>query len=134
MNLSPDKVGLGWRPDLAAGVLSHLDQIDLLEVIADDFFDAPHRAVRALQTLSSQIPVVLHGVGMGLASAAPVETKRLDKIARLVDQVRPHGWSEHLAFVRGGGVEIGHLAATPRTKDTVEATAKNLSRATALVG
>lgn len=134
MNLSPDGVGLGWRPDLAAGILSHLDQMDLLEVIADDFFDAPRREVRALQTLSAQIPVVLHGVGMGLASAFHVEPKRLEKMARLVDQVRPRGWSEHLAFVRGGGFEIGHLAAAPRTKDTVEAAAENLSRATALIG
>lgn len=134
MNLSPDRVGLGWRPDLAAGILSHLDQMDLLEVIADDFFDAPRREVRALQTLSAQIPVVLHGVGMGLASAFHVEPKRLEKMARLVDQVRPRGWSEHLAFVRGGGFEIGHLAAAPRTKNTVEAAAENLSRATALIG
>lgn len=130
----PDKVGLGWRPDLAAGILSHLDQIDLLEVIADDFFDRPRREVRALRTLSSQIPVMLHGIGMGLASAAPVETKRLEKMAYLVEQVRPHGWSEHLAFVRGGGIEIGHLAAAPRTKVTVEGTAENLSRAAAIIG
>lgn len=134
MSVSPDKVGLGWRPDLAAGILSHLDHIDLLEVIADDFFDAPRREVRALQTLSSQIPVVLHGVGMGLASALPVAPKRLEKMARLVDQVRPHGWSEHLAFVRGGGFEIGHLAAAPRTQETVEAASENLSLATALIG
>ena len=134
MNPTSDKVGLGWRPDLAAGILSHLDRIDLLEIIADDFFDAPRRDIRALQTLSSQIPVVLHGVGMGLASATPVETRRLEKMARLVDRVRPQGWSEHLAFVRGGGVEIGHLAAAPRTKDTVEGTAENLSRAASLVG
>ena len=134
MNLRADKVGLGWRPDLAAGILSHLDRIDLLEVIADDFFDAPRRDVRALQTLSSQIPVVLHGVGMELASAAPAETKRLAQMARLVNGVRPQGWSEHLAFVRGGGVEIGHLAAAPRTRDTVEATAENLSRAATVIG
>lgn len=131
---APDRVGLGWRPDLAAGILSHLDRIDLLEVIADDFFDAPCREVRALQTLSSQIPVVLHGVGMGLASASAFETKQIEKMARVVDQVRSQGWSEHLAFVRGGGVEIGHLAAAPRTKDTVEATAENLSRAADLIG
>ena len=129
-----DKVGLGWRPDLAAGIFSHLDRIDLLEVIADDFFDAPRREVRALRTLSSQIPVVLHGTGMGLASSDAVETKLLEKMARLVDQVRPRGWSEHLAFVRAGGVEIGHLAAAPRSKDTVEATAENLSRAADLIG
>ena len=129
-----DKVGLGWRPDLAAGILSHLERIDLLEIIADDFFSAPQRHVRALQTLSSQVPVALHGVSLGLASSVSVETKRLDKMARLVDQVRPQFWSEHLAFVRGGGAEIGHLAAPPRTADTVEGAVENLSRAAALIG
>jgi hypothetical protein len=134
MNTFADKVGLGWRANLAAGIFSHFDRIDLLEVIADDFFDAPRREIRALQTLAAQIPVVLHGVGMGLASTVPVETKRLEKIARLVEQVRPQFWSEHLAFVRGGGIEIGHLAAPPRTVDTVEGAAENLSRAAAVTG
>jgi uncharacterized protein (UPF0276 family) len=132
MNTFADKVGLGWRADLAAGIFSHLDGIDLLEVIADDFFDAPRREIRALKTLASQVPVVLHGVGMGLASSVPVKTKRLEKMARLVEQVRPEFWSEHLAFVRGGGIEIGHLAAPPRTADTLEGVAENLSRAAAL--
>jgi uncharacterized protein len=134
MNSFADKVGLGWRSDLAAGTFSHLDRIDLLEVIADDFFDAPRREIRALRTLASQASVVLHGVGMGLASSVPVENQRLEKMARLVEQVRPQFWSEHLAFVRGGGIEIGHLAAPPRTVDTVEGAAENLSRAAAMVG
>lgn len=129
-----DKVGLGWRPDLAAGILSHLDRIDLLEIIADDFFNVPQRQVRALQTLSSQVSIALHGVSLGLASSVPVETKRVDKMARLVDQLRPQFWSEHLAFVRGGGDEIGHLAAPPRTADTVEGAVVNLSRAASLIG
>ncbi len=134
MNAFHDRVGLGWRADLAAGIFTHLDCIDLLEVVADDFFDAPRGEIRALKTLASQVSVVLHGVGMGLASSVPVETKRLEKMARLADQVQPQFWSEHLAFVRGGGIEIGHLAAAPRTADTLEGAAENLSRAAALVG
>jgi uncharacterized protein (UPF0276 family) len=134
MNTFTDKVGLGWRSDLAAEIFNHLDGIDLLEIIADDFFDSPRREIRALQTLSSQVSVVLHGVGMGLASAAAVETMRLENMARLVGQIRPQFWSEHLAFVRGGGLEIGHLAAPPRTADTVEGAAENLYRAALLVG
>jgi uncharacterized protein (UPF0276 family) len=133
-NIFADKVGLGWRSDLAAGIFSNLDRIDLLEVIADDFFGAPAREIRALKTLASQVSVVLHGVGMGLGSSNPVETKRLEWMARLVDQVRPEFWSEHLAFVRAGGVEIGHLAAPPRTAVTVEGAVENLWRAAALVG
>jgi uncharacterized protein (UPF0276 family) len=48
--------------------------------------------------------------------------------------VRPSGWSEHLAFVRAGGLEIGHLAAPPRTEETVEGTAANLAAARRIVG
>jgi hypothetical protein len=134
MEIAKDRVGLGWRPELAGGVFNHFEQIDLLEVIADDFFDASTKDVRALKTLSNQVPVVLHGVGMGLASAAKVETKRLEHMARLVDIVRPEFWSEHLALVRAGGVEIGHLAAPPRTRETIEGACENLALASAIVG
>ena len=32
-----DRVGIGWRPELAAGILSNLDGIDIVEVIVDDY-------------------------------------------------------------------------------------------------
>jgi hypothetical protein len=32
-----DQVGMGFRPELAAGIFSNLERIDLVEVIADDF-------------------------------------------------------------------------------------------------
>src|SRR5258708_27540905 len=98
-----DRIGLGWRPELAAGIFANLDRIDVVEIIADDYFDAPRSRVRALRTLAAQTPVVLHGVGLGAASCRPVATRRLDDMARLVEQVQPEFWSEHLAFVR----EIG---------------------------
>ena len=49
-------------------------------------------------------------------------------------EIKPDYWSEHLAFVRAGGIEIGHLAAPPRTRATVEGTLANLSRAARVVG
>jgi uncharacterized protein len=133
-NTIQDRVGLGWRPELAVGILSHLDRIDVVEVIADDLFDAPRGERRALRALAAQTAVVLHGVSLGLASSVPVETKLLEKTARLCEEARPEYWSEHLAFVRGGGVEIGHLTAPPRTDATIEGAAANLERARAMVG
>jgi len=128
-----DLVGLGWRPELAAGVLAHLSEIDVVEVMVEDFVARPRR-LRALETLRAQVPVVVHGVSLGLASACPVEGARLDGIARVVEAASPAFWSEHLAFVRGGGLEIGHLAAPPRTPATVEGAIANLARAAAVVG
>lgn len=129
-----DRVGLGWRGELAAGVFAHLDRIDIVELIADDHMHTSTAALRPLRLLASQLPITLHGVAMGLAGSEPVAQQRLDAMARLVDALSPVGWSEHLAFVRAGGHEIGHLAAPPRTAANVEAAVRNIERATRTVG
>jgi uncharacterized protein len=132
--LTSDRFGLGWRPGLAAGILAHLDRIDVVEVIAEDHFRADRAGRRALRTLAAQVPLLLHGVSLGLASTAAIDDARLDRMARLVEETGAEGWSEHLAFVRGGGVEIGHLAAPPRSKASAEGAAANLERARRRVG
>ena len=132
--MNRDQFGIGWRPRLAAGILSNLDRIDIVEVIADDYFHAARQERRALRTLATQTQITLHGVSLGLASAEPVETRRLDQMARLCDETRPAFWSEHLAFVRGGGIEIGHLAAPPRNEATIDGALTNLALAKKIVG
>jgi hypothetical protein len=129
-----DRFGLGWRSELAAGILAHLDRIDLIEVIADDYFDAPRRDLRALQTLAAQVSMVLHGVSLGLASTVPVAPKRLDRMARLIEATGAESWSEHLAFVRGGDIEIGHLAAPPRSEASIEGACRNIDCAAHIIG
>jgi uncharacterized protein (UPF0276 family) len=129
-----DRVGLGWRGELAAGILSNLAQIDVLEVIADDYYRASRAGIAALCSLARQVPVSLHGVGMGLASTIPADPRRLHAMARLMRQVQAESWSEHLSFVRAGGVEIGHLAAPPRTPLSAAGAIANIALATRIVG
>ncbi|MGK5027296.1 DUF692 domain-containing protein [Janthinobacterium sp. RB2R34] len=132
--MAADRVGLGWRGELAAGILSNLAQIDVLEVIADDYYRASRASMDALCSLARQVPVSLHGVGMGLASTIAAEPRRLHAMARLMKLVQAESWSEHLSFVRAGGVEIGHLAAPPRTPETVAGTLANIALASRIVG
>ena len=132
--VAADRVGLGWRGELAAGILSNLAQIDVLEVIADDYYRASRASMDALCSLARQVPVSLHGVGMGLASTIPAEPRRLQAMARLMKTVQAESWSEHLSFVRAGGVEIGHLAAPPRTPESVAGAVANIALASRIVG
>jgi hypothetical protein len=129
-----DRVGLGWRAELAAGIYANLDEIDLVEVIADDFARMPERALRGLKLLGRHLPLTLHGVGLGLASVSPPDAGRLQRLARLVERLQPESWSEHLAFVRAGGIEIGHLAAPPRSLAGIDATVRNIRQARSVVG
>lgn len=103
-------------------------------MIADDYFDAPAMKLRSLKTLSAQVPVSLHGVALGMASTIPVDRRRLEKLARLLDLVPSESWSEHLAFVRAGGNEIGHLAMPPRSAASADGAVRNLAAAFALTG
>ena len=54
--------------------------------------------------------------------------------ARLEPGDETRAWSEHLAFVRAGGIEIGHLAAPPRNDETLSALARNVNEARRIVG
>lgn len=133
LNLQNDRFGLGWRPELSSGILVHLGQIDFVEVIAENAISENNKSV-PLETIARHVPVTIHGVSLGMSSAEPVATKRLDALARLIGRVGPVSWSEHLAFVRSGNIEIGHLAAPPRTRATIEGTVKNFDRARAITG
>ena len=130
-----DRFGIGWRPELAAGILSNLDRIDIVEVIADDYFDASKIEASCAKNPRGPSPgrVARRHAWPGIVGIA-VDSKRLEQTARLVGEIQPEFWSEHLAFVRGGGLEIGHLAAPPRTDATVEGAAWNLTAAKKIVG
>lgn len=129
-----DRVGLGWRGELAASIYQHLHDIEVLEVIAEDWLHLPRRRQRALAAIAAERPLLLHGVSLGLASSIGVAPRRLQRLARLCERVRPQAWSEHLAFVRAGDVEIGHLAAPPRNAATVEGACANIRHAARIVG
>jgi uncharacterized protein (UPF0276 family) len=129
-----DRVGLGWRPELAAGIFDALDRIDVLEVVADNYLAASRVERRGLGLMAQQVALHLHCIDLGLAGADEVATPRLERLARLVNEIAPEGWSDHLAFVRSGEIEIGHLAAPPRTEASVANAVRNLDKAARIVG
>jgi len=128
------RYGLGWRAELGAGIIAHLDRIDVVEVMAEDFFEATRAQRRALTFLKSQVPIVLHATSLGLASSERVDARKLAQIARVIEWLEPELWSEHLAFVRGGGAEVGHLAAPPRNEATLAGLVRNVEEARRVTG
>jgi uncharacterized protein (UPF0276 family) len=128
------RFGLGWRAELGAGIIANLDRIDVLEVLAEDFLEATQAQRKGLRFLREQVPVVVHGTSLGLASTERVDRARLDAVARVIGWLEPEFWSEHLAFVRAGGAEVGHLAAPPRNEATLAGLARNVEEARRVTG
>lgn len=120
-------VGIGWRPELAIWI-EREPSITFVEVIAENV--DPTRVVDGpLARLRGRgVTVIPHGVGLSLGGAEPPAAARIDHLARLARQLEAPFVSEHIAFVRAGGIEAGHLLPIPRTRVALEVLADNVHR------
>jgi len=124
--------GLGWRPALAGFIADRAatGDIGFVEVLAEDI-DA-RRLPEPLITLRDKgVPIVVHGLGLSLGSAERPSRRRLRHLAACADALRAPLVSEHLAFVRAGRLDSGHLLPVPRTYDALEVVCANIAEAQA---
>jgi hypothetical protein len=121
-------VGVGFRKEIAADLLNDPRAVDFVEVVAESAF-AQSPARREAIAIAEVWPVVPHGVKLSLGSAEGIDVDRARRLGKLTRELRAPFVSEHLAFVRAGGVEIGHLTGTPFTRAAVDVVARNVDRA-----
>ncbi len=121
-------VGLGLRPELAGDLLRRPDPVSFVEVVAESCFVLPH-ARREAQAFAEMFPVVPHGVKLSLGSAEGIDRGRARSLGALARELRAPAISEHVAFVRSGEREIGHLTALPLSREAISVVAKNVAHA-----
>jgi uncharacterized protein (UPF0276 family) len=127
---APAGVGIGWRPEIA-GFVADLPGLRFVEVIAESVSPAGPPPVGLAELRAAGVTVVPHGVRLSLGGVEPVEPARVAHLAAVADLLDAPLVSEHIAFVRAGGVEVGHLLPLPRTREAVEVVAANVRRAQA---
>lgn len=128
MTAGLEGVGLGWRRELAADLLAEPEVVGFVEVVAEScYVNAKLR--REAVALSRMWPVALHGVKLSLGSGEGIREDEARRLGALARELRPPVVSEHVAFTRGRGREIGHLTPLPRTRAAVAAVARNVARA-----
>jgi uncharacterized protein len=116
-------VGLGWRPEIA-GFVAGLPGLRFVEVVAES---VPSDVPDALVALRERgVAVVPHGTRLSLGGAEPVDPARVAQFASCAELLGAPLVSEHIAFVRAGGMEAGHLLPLPRTREAVDAVVANV--------
>ncbi len=93
--------GIGWRHPHYGDLLESLPPLDFIEVHSENFFAQGGASLSLLKQARAHYVVSLHGVGLGLGSAAGVDDWHLDQLARLVQQIEPVRVSDHACFARG---------------------------------
>lgn len=127
-NLPQLGVGLGYRQAFRSTLWEYRESIDFLEVIADHFFDASYDQQIELDLLKRHFRLVPHGLALSLGSAEGIDRDYLQRFASLVDCLAPPWCSDHIAFTRANGIDIGHLVPLPKTRATLRVLRDNLKR------
>ncbi|GLY93633.1 DUF692 domain-containing protein [Actinoplanes sp. NBRC 103695] len=120
-------VGIGWRPEIA-GFVAGLPGLRFAEVVAESIHDHDDLPPGLAELRARGVAIVPHGVRLSLGGAEPVEPDRVRHLARAAERLAAPLVSEHIAFVRAGGVEAGHLLPIPRSREAVDAIVANVER------
>jgi uncharacterized protein len=94
------RAGIGLRHLHYAQVLEQRPPLGFVEVHSENFFADGGAALAVLREARMHQDVSLHGVGLGLGSAAGVDAWHLDRLERLVDRIEPVRVSDHACFAR----------------------------------
>jgi uncharacterized protein len=126
-------VGIGWRSPIAA-VIDDLPGLRFCEVVAEALpCDGPPPGPLA-QLRARGVTVIPHGTRLSLGQAEPLDTHRVRHLASAAAAVSAPLVSEHVAFVRAGGLEAGHLLPLPRSREALRVLTRNVRAVTAELG
>ena len=118
----PARAGLGLKPEHYKDILDGAPDVGFFEVHAENYMGAGGPPHRYLETIRERYPLSLHGVGLSIGSAGPLDKAHLGRLRALVDRYHPESFSEHLAWsthTSGFLNDLLPLPYTPETRDRV---------------
>jgi len=113
----PAVAGIGLRSLHHEQVVHERPAVGWLEAHTENYFHDGGPAVRALERVREQYALSLHGVGLGLGSAAPLDRLHLERVRRAVRRFEPALVSEHACWGHAGGEHFNDLLPLPYTEE-----------------
>jgi uncharacterized protein (UPF0276 family) len=101
------KIGIGYRPEIRDAIMSNRQEIDILEVFTERYFDASHDF--ELSDLRRSFSLVAHGLRLSIGSAESISERYKGELAQSLTKIRPLWFSDHLGMTGVDGVQVDHF-------------------------
>ena len=115
----PPAPGIGFKPEHYTDLRALRPDLGFLEVHAENYMGAggpPHAMLTALR---ADYALSVHGVGLSIGGAGPLDRDHLARVRSLCDRYQPESFSEHLAWSSHGGAYLNDLLPLPYTDHTM---------------
>ncbi|MGY0195031.1 MNIO family bufferin maturase [Leptothrix sp. BB-4] len=109
----PRAAGIGLKHGHATELLAMRADIGFLEVHAENYLVDGGPLHHALTRVCERHPISIHGVGLSIGGAGPLDDDHLDRLAALLARYQPAAFSEHLAWSSHGHHHYNDLLPLP---------------------
>jgi uncharacterized protein (UPF0276 family) len=113
------EAGIGLRAPHYRALLDEQPDVGFLEVHSENYFGAGGAPHYYLEQSRRRYPLSLHGVGLSLGSADPLDRRHLASLKRLIERYEPALVSDHLCWNSIDGRYLNDLLPLPYTEETL---------------
>ena len=131
---APPRAGVGLKPEHYRVILATEPDIGFFEVHAENYMGAggpPHRYLTAIR---DRYPLSLHGVGLSIGGAEPLDRDHLLRLKDLIRRYQPGLFSEHLAWSTHDGAFFNDLLPLPYTGETLARVVEHIDETQDILG
>lgn len=130
----PPTSGVGLKPAHVGDVLESTHEVAFFEVHAENYMGDGGLPLAQLQAVRERFPVSLHGVGLSIGAARPLDREHLARLRGLVDRFDPGLFSEHLAWSSHENGYYNDLLPLPYCDATLDLVAAHIEEVQEAVG
>ncbi|HEV7431856.1 MAG TPA: DUF692 domain-containing protein [Steroidobacteraceae bacterium] len=133
VNPIPAQAGIGLRMPHQVLVRESRPRVAWFEVHPENYM-ADASALVDLEVIGANYPLSLHAVGLSLGSAEGVNQAHLERLRRLVRQLRPGLVSDHLSWSASSGHYLPDLLPLPYTEEALRIVRRNVEQVQEVLG
>ncbi|MET8695599.1 DUF692 domain-containing protein [Streptomyces bauhiniae] len=126
VRITPRGAGLGYRREMHEALVDHIDDIDVVEILADQWLGDGR--LRRLREVTQVFPTVVHGVGLSVAGAGRIPEDYLTAVREVTKACAASFYGEHLAMTYVPGLDSGHLCPPIISDESLRTCIRNVDR------
>jgi hypothetical protein len=124
----PKAGGVGLKPEHFRTILATRPAIGFFEIHAENYMVAGGPFHHYLERIRADYPLSIHGVGLSIGGAGPLDEAHLDRLALLLDRYQPESFSEHLAWSSHNDIFFNDLLPAPYHAGTLALVCAHIDR------
>ncbi|WP_137156320.1 DUF692 domain-containing protein [Rhizobium sp. FKL33] len=126
--LLPARPGVGFKPEHFSEIDREPQPLGFFEVHAENYMGAGGPPHARLAKLRQDYALSVHGVGLSIGGADPLDRDHLARLKILCDRYQPESFSEHLAWSSHGENFYNDLLPLPYNQATLDGVVRHVDQ------